>query len=714
MRVLLYGDVNLNIIDGSSVWLVSIAQTLAKAGCDVTVQLKAPVENDVLVESLRKDIDSVTLLEPADGMPLTTDQAAYALDKYASTNQIDLLIVRGRRACLSVVRHSSLAEKLWAYITDLPHPVTAVRDEDLVELGEVAQSARRMFAQTEAARSYLEALVPEACGKTILLPPMIADDFYEGNRGKASGEKPVVLYSGKFARMWRTLEMLELPANAREIGLDLELKVLGSKFQDDKKCPGWATDMERNLHTLSQDSGSGVEWLGGVTRERALQEALAADIGIGWRSEELDDSLEVSTKALEYAAAGTLPVVNDTADHRVIFGDDYPGFVSATSDIRELAEVIKRLLERRNELVPRVRAAVADYSMDAAARRFRRYFARAFDEDGNLPKKKVLIVTHDAKFLGEVVDWLRGRDDVELKFDAWESLHDHDIDKSEELLEWADVVFCEWAGPALAYCSKNKKQNTVLVTRLHGFELRAPWLSSIKLREIDRCIVVSDFYAEEVKKKLPELEDRITVISNVIDASDLQRPKVGDFRFVLGMAGIVGFGKRLDRALDLLKRLRQYDSRYQLVVRGRLPWEYPWEWKDPLQRQLYLDTFARLREDSDLAEAVHFEPFGADMGSWMRRIGFILSPSVAETFHLSCAEGIASGAIPIVWDRPGAKEIFGEKAVVNTLDEAVEKVLSVRSRESFDAESESWRRYGLRWDYCSHWKEWSWALTLNS
>ena len=51
-RALVYGDVDLNLIDGSSVWLQSVTQALARAGCAVTLVLKAPVQTDRLIGPL--------------------------------------------------------------------------------------------------------------------------------------------------------------------------------------------------------------------------------------------------------------------------------------------------------------------------------------------------------------------------------------------------------------------------------------------------------------------------------------------------------------------------------------------------------------------------------------------------------------------------------------------------------------------------------------
>ena len=62
-RVLVYGDVNLNYIDGSSIWAQAVVQTMVQAGCRVSLLLKAPVLTDRLLEPIA-DLDAVTIVRP--------------------------------------------------------------------------------------------------------------------------------------------------------------------------------------------------------------------------------------------------------------------------------------------------------------------------------------------------------------------------------------------------------------------------------------------------------------------------------------------------------------------------------------------------------------------------------------------------------------------------------------------------------------------------
>nr|ALS91907.1 glycosyl transferases group 1 [uncultured bacterium] len=114
-----------------------------------------------------------------------------------------------------------------------------------------------------------------------------------------------------------------------------------------------------------------------------------------------------------------------------------------------------------------------------------------------------------------------------------------------------------------------------------------------------------------------------------------------DSRFHIGLVGVVPIRKRPDLALDLIEKLLAADPRFVLHIRGRLPEEYPWEWRKPIFRAYYADVFERAFGREPLAGHVSWDYFGPDMGNWLRRIGWVLSPSTAESFHVAPLEGMA-------------------------------------------------------------------------
>lgn len=709
-KVLLYGDVDLNLIDGSAIWLVSMAEALVMANAEVTTLLKATAVETRLVEHLKR-MQNSKVVEPFTGTgaeQLTPRLAARRIAQEYQELKPDMLIVRGIHVCSAAALNDDLAPRLWAYVTEIPRIDSSGQICNADKMQNIAKRARRIIAQTENARSYLESIFPEAAGKTMVLPPMVPqshnDKITEGPAVGVDGGEISLVYSGKMARAWKILDMVDLPALLADRGITATLTVMGDKVHSEPSTHGWETQMTSLLRGETQKQG--VTFLGGLPRETALDEVGKHDIGLSWRDDVLNSSLEVSTKVLEYASRGVPALLNDTAAHRAIFGDDYPLYVDSSVE-----SVISTIVDIHNnpELLPQAvsvgRIACQAYSIDMASKRIRQEIARQIRLDGTTQKSglRVLVASHDLKFASDVFEALR-EIDCDVKVDKWKSLHEHDEEQSYRLVDWADVVFCEWAGPNLVWYCNHKKKGQRLLVRLHRFETRGPWMKNVDHREIDEVVFVSEFYRDYAMETLQWHDVRSRAISNSIDTVDLARAKSPDAMFHVGIAGIVPMRKRVDRAVDLLERLVAGDSRFMLHLRGRAPWNYGWEWKKVGLRSAYHDTFDRLMS-SRLRQHVMFEDFGPDMSNWFRSIGWTLSPSTDESFHLSPVEGMASGAVPVVWPRPGVQEIFGAEWVDETESWAI-RILDAVSGDEWQQLSERAKDQAQRYDVLRIRREW--------
>jgi hypothetical protein len=75
-----------------------------------------------------------------------------------------------------------------------------------------------------------------------------------------------------------------------------------------------------------------------------------------------------------------------------------------------------------------------------------------------------------------------------------------------------------------------------------------------------------------------------------------------------------------------------------------------------------------------LRGAVSFEPIGPDVASWMRKVGWVLSVSEDESFHLAPAEGMASHAVPVMLPWPGVENIYPSRWIHETVFAASEAI----------------------------------------
>jgi len=703
-RALVYGDIDLNLIDGSAIWLQSVTQAPARAGCAVTLVLKAPVRTSRLIAPLLAE-PGITVRRPfeehlidgLDGTSSLRPPAAIELLTRLDTDQpYDLVVLRGRAVTLAAARSEAFAGRLWPYLTDVPQSVPGLTPDGAAELELIASSARYLLCQTEELRCFLEGSLPAACGKCVLLPPMLAD-IPAARGAEAAGSPLRLVYTGKFAPRWNTLEMTGLPALLAARGVASELHMAGDKIHDDPS--GYQQRMRAALDT------EGVTWHGGQSREDAMRLAASCDIGLSWRHPDLDASLELSTKVLEFGALGLPVILNRTPMHEALLGADYPLFAASLADVVDVAAAAAADPGLYRLAADRTSRAAEQFTLDRAAERLRGYVARgirrgglggrtappsAGGSGGSSPRAstsplRVVVAGHDLKFFTPLLSYLRMQPDLEVRLDQWAALGKHDPAASRELAAWADVVVCEWCGPNAVWYSRHKRRGSRLLVRLHRFELRSPYPGQLKIGAVNQVVCVSKHYARLTREYTGWPDTKVATVPNALDVAQLDRPKLDGARFHLGMVGMVPSRKRLDLALDVLEELRREDDRYLLFVKSGMPWEHWWVWQNPAEREHYAEALRRVQRSPLLRGAVVFDDAGPDVPAWLRRVGFVLSTSDDESFHVAPAEGMVSRAVPVLRHWPGAETIYEMRWIHRGTAEMAAAILDLAGEDDWRA-----------------------------
>ena len=411
-------------------------------------------------------------------------------------------------------------------------------------------------------------------------------------------------------------------------------------------------------------------WHGGQPRAEAMRLAAAGDIGLSWRHPELDASLELSTKVLEFGQLGLPVILNRTPMHEALLGADYPLFAASLDDVADVAAAaadpaVFALAAQRTS------AAAASFALERAAERLRAYLRGRWPRrpaDGPAgPPLRVVIAGHDLKFFTPLIEYFRLQPDLEVRVDQWAALGEHDEAVSRELADWADVVICEWCGPNAVWYSRHKRRDSpaarapapvraVLAVPGPG-EDRQRRPGDLRLRLLRA--------ADPGAHRLAGRQGRSRCPTRST-CPQLDRPKLDGAQFHLGLIGIVPSRKRLDLALDVLEELRRDDDGYLLYVKSGMPWEHWWVWQNPAEREHYFDALRRVQRSPLLRDAVVFDDAGPDVAAWLRRVGFVLSTSDDESFHVAPAEGMASRAVPVIRHWPGAETIYDPRWIRDT------------------------------------------------
>ncbi|MEH7409925.1 glycosyltransferase family 4 protein [Priestia megaterium] len=290
-----------------------------------------------------------------------------------------------------------------------------------------------------------------------------------------------------------------------------------------------------------------------------------------------------------------------------------------------------------------------------------------------MKKIKILFAGHDLKFAQLIMNSLNNKEQYEVRVDEWLGHNVHNEAQSVECLNWADVIVCEWGLGNAVWYSKHKKPYQRLIVRMHRQEVETNYPFEFEIDNIDQIIAISPYVYEEFYRTFRFPREKMTMIYNLVDTREMDQPKITEAQFNLGIIGVCPKMKRLDLAIDVLEKLWNRDSRYKLYVKGKLPQEYTWLWNREEERSYYEELFERI-EQAPWKENVIFDGYGSDIGQWLSKIGFVLSTSDFESFHLAPSEGMASGAYPLILKWSGSDTIYPNNLLLADTDEIVEKV----------------------------------------
>lgn len=581
----------------------------------------------------------------------------------------DFVLVQGGNLALTVAGAKSLVDRLWSLPVDVPF-----RDEPLSvlvsrRLSSFVQGSKRLLVLSETQRASMESKSVEAVSRLTLWPSpraASAQSVPPSTDPDHAGDLEVCLDYFAPGALPDLMPFAEALRGLRSVP---RVVVTGASDSPAAEVPIW-----RGLPgTRLQLGGTSSAAPSGLVPPPTdpVAHALAVDY---------------------HLARGARPVLvspdpSPAVDPRVLV-------LSSSADLAGLPDLLTAPPAAVEEHAPEARVGLP--TSPAGWQVMPRSSTDLRHADGR--HLRVVIAGADLKFAGDLILALQSHPDVDLRIDLFKANATPQPEVSQEYVDWADVVIAEFASKNALWYADHVRPNQRLIVHLHGYELLSDWIDDLRTENCAAIVVASEFYRDRALAMKPWPQEMVRVVPNSVDAVDLQREKFDDARFHLGMAGYVPILKRPDRALELLRMLRREDERYVLHFRGHRPWNYQYEWKKSAHQDAYRRFFQEVGADRDLLSGLAFESFGPDIGNWFRRIGWVLSPSTRETFHLAGVEGATSGAVPLVWEREGSREIFSDRWNFADTRAIADFVLATNaSAETFAAESRQAQDFASRY-----------------
>jgi FkbM family methyltransferase len=670
----LYADINLNIVDGSSVWLSSVASILCTRGPCILVS-KAPVTTPVVLSNVRH-AENLLILDPS----VFPEVALFSVeDAIRVVRELDgvipglrRVVVRGLQASTMILSDRQFDGRAAVYLTDFYSVLGNERMSSEEQIGKVRACTSRAAAvlvQTPEIGRELERIAGEF--PMVPLPPVVPTDMPAVVARLGADDGIVRIgYAGKVNSRWGVVELLEWAERARAEGRRIELHIVANKISNGPE-PGY-----ENLRTevLDRMQRIGAHYYADFNRQAAMGLMSRMDFVWCYRPSRLEDNtIELSTKLVEMVSLGARCFCYPSDVNRNVLGQEYPFYIRGYDDFISVlraqpwptvpAELPERIL--------------AHHGFDAVVERVGE---QLLPTPCVQAREAALVTGHDMKFIDSFVSRAKANGYL-IHRDVWEWGRSRNETASSALQDRSSTVFCEWGLANAVWASRTLPKGKRLLIRIHAQEVRERarrFGKEIDPARVDAFIFVSDTIRQKALELWGWPEEKTFVVPNyVLDGEYTPEGRLPHEGLVLGMVGIVPTLKRFDRALDLLSTLVGRGVDVTLEVKGHRPETLEFMQAPGRRDELdfYYAQYERIEQDPRLRGRVKFTPWGNDVARWYKGVDVVLSSSETESFHYALADGVLSGCFPVIWPWPGAGEVYSADWVIDGVEQACKRVL---------------------------------------
>ena len=685
IEFVVFAEISVNVVDGSSVWLSSILSMLTEMGRCLLVS-RLNVESEIVLSNVRNR-ERLTVLSPIDvrfRRAFTANDAAHIIRRLDDRlPRLRNIVVRGCAVAQQLFETRRFRERGFAYLTDF-YEVGAngliFPDDKVAAVQLAAAQAAKLLVQTEEVGGMLRTVAGRDF-TSFALPPSIPPLALPAPDDTPAEDGTIRIgYAGKINPQWGILELLDWTEALRERGMKVELTIAANKITDRSgmtRIRGFKTIL------LSRFEALGVSFHEDLNREQSMALMNTMDFVWCWRPGALEDqTLELSTKLIEMAAQGARCICYPNAINREVLGEDYPFFASDLDDVTTI------LSERKPRPMELGEAVDHRFSQNTIGRRLAE---DCLNRPADRAQPRILISGNGLKFIEPYASHLKARGH-HVTTDHWEWGASFDLRTTAADAEKAELIFCEWGLANAVWHSKNLRPGQRLFVRCHAQEVRE------LARKFGRQINVDNvetfiFVSERVRRKAIELfgwpVEKTVLVPNFLldDEYRLAPAKPAEANnteadsakapIQLGLVGMIPQSKRIDRALDLLAELTRRGVPAQLRIKGQRPENLPYMFAPgrAAEMKYFLVQYDRIAQDPLIKNKVVFDGWGNDMARWYTGIDHVLSPSDHESFHYAVADGALCGCHPVVWPWEDADKVYPASWIVPDAVAAADAVM---------------------------------------
>ncbi|MBQ6100219.1 MAG: hypothetical protein IJL02_10225 [Methanobrevibacter sp.] len=286
-------------------------------------------------------------------------------------------------------------------------------------------------------------------------------------------------------------------------------------------------------------------------------------------------------------------------------------------------------------------------------------------------KPHLLIAGVDMKFITPAVKYLSEFYEIEV-VDFTGNKEFIKSKELKELMKWADIVFCEWMLFHTEWFSNNVTKNQKLFIRAHKYELTVDFGFKINFDNVDGVICVNYFHMELFSNIFKIPREKMFYLGNLVETSQYSSRKDEGYRNNLAIVGYMPNYKGLMRGLEILNCLKKHDDNFKLYLMGKSYKDTHWARHE--EQIEYFNGCEEFIEKNNLADSVINRGW-VERSEMFSNIGYVLSVSDLESFHLSPTEGFAASTNALILNWHSSEYIYPEEIIFKNTDEMAKFIL---------------------------------------
>ena len=277
IKILIHADINLNVVDGTTIWWSNTINVFIQGGIDIIYISNYKITNDSNLRNIENK-SKLNIINPDKNLnPIKTLKK---IEEYG--NQVNKIIIRSKLILDIINENWNLLSKTIIYGLDI----------HLNGIKKLNNKFKKVWTQSEQ----LQKLFKTNGINKVKIVPIVAYN-YDFNLPKRNDNEIRLIYTGTLCQEENTIEIIEEFQKIHKERPEVVLKICYGKIHGD-------SNFINKLNTYIKNEVKGITFKYNLSHKDTCYEIATSDIGICWRKNELSNNYNIITKVKEYQLYG--------------------------------------------------------------------------------------------------------------------------------------------------------------------------------------------------------------------------------------------------------------------------------------------------------------------------------------------------------------------------------------------------------------------------